>query len=143
MTAPKSQQQLTDAIESLVDAYIGEIRCSAEAALERAFARNATAKKTKRIRTSPAGKAKATTSTGIVRRSGEELAELGEQLYAQVCAHPGEAMTVFAQEMGMSVCELHRPMSKLKAEGRIRSVGERNMTRYFPSGGRRSRGSGP
>ena len=137
MTAPKSQRQLTDAIEDLVDAYIGEIRRGAEAALEHAFARNATAKRTKRNRTSPVGKAKAATSTRTVRRSAEDLAELGEE----ICAHPGESMTVFAQEMGISARELQRPMSKLKAEGRIRRVGERNLTRYFPSVGRRSRGS--
>ena len=141
MTGPKSQRQLTDAIEDLVDAYIGEIRRGAEAALEPAFARNATAKRTKRNRTSPVGKAKAATSTRTVRRSAEDLAELGEELYAQICAHPGESMTVFAQEMGISARELQRPMSKLKAEGRIRRVGERNLTRYFPSVGRRSRGS--
>ena len=41
-------------------------------------------------------------------------------------------MTMFAAELGMSVHELHRPMSVLRRKGRVRSVGQRRMMRYFP-----------
>jgi hypothetical protein len=42
--------------------------------------------------------------------------------------------------MGETVQTLQRPMAKLKAEGRVRSVGERHLTRYFPAVGRASPG---
>lgn len=55
-----------------------------------------------------------------------------ERLYRAVCAHPGETMAVLMVDAGASVRELNRPMNQLKASGRIRSVGSRNHTRYFP-----------
>jgi len=42
-------------------------------------------------------------------------------------------MVVFADEAGVAARALERPMAKLKAEGRVRSVGQRNLTRYFPA----------
>lgn len=48
-------------------------------------------------------------------------------------------MTVFSEELGQSVRSLQRPMSKLRTEGRVRCVGERNMARYFPDAGQRSK----
>ena len=41
-------------------------------------------------------------------------------------------MQTLAREMSLTSELLYLPMSKLKAEGRVRSVGERNYTRYFP-----------
>ena len=66
------------------------------------------------------------------RRTPEEIAELGERFYAAVCAKPGEKMRVLSVEVGASADELHRPMTLLKREGRVRSVGQRPQTRYFP-----------
>lgn len=138
MTSPKPQRHLADAIEDLVDAYICEIRRHAESALERAFSRSRTTRDVKSTRARAAGKS-VTTAVGA-RRSSEELVELRERLYEQICARPGESMTVFAEDLCMPARDLQRPMSKLKAEGRVRSVGERNMTRYFPSvGGRKKK----
>ena len=138
MTASKSPQHLSAAIESLVDDYIREVRRDAEAALERAFVRNQPHGKGK---STPEKALKRMSAEGIPRRSTEDLAKLRDRLYELVCAHPGAAMTVFAEALGLSVRELNRPMAKLKAEGRVRRVGERNMSRYFPSVGRRSHGS--
>jgi hypothetical protein len=47
-------------------------------------------------------------------------------------------MTMFASELEMSVRELNRPMSRLKREGRVRSVGQRHLMRYFPAVGRKA-----
>jgi hypothetical protein len=41
-------------------------------------------------------------------------------------------MAVLAPVVGASPRELGRPMAVLKAAGRVRSVGQRHMTRYFP-----------
>jgi hypothetical protein len=51
-----------------------------------------------------------------------------------VRAHPGETMVVLAPQLGASADDLHRPMSLLKRSGRVRSVGQRHQTRYFPMG---------
>ncbi len=60
------------------------------------------------------------------------MARLGERLYETVCAKPGETMAVLAADLGATPRELWRPMSQLKRDGRVRSVGARSFTRYFP-----------
>jgi hypothetical protein len=72
---------------------------------------------------------------GGKRRRSAEVSELGERLYRAVCAHPGEGMAALAGELGASARELHRPMALLKQAGRVRSVGQRHQTRYFPRTG--------
>ena len=47
-------------------------------------------------------------------------------------------MVVLAAEVGATVRDLERPAKRLKKAGRIRTVGERNMTRYFPLPARKS-----
>jgi len=126
MAKTTSNEELAQRIEQLVLEHIAESRRVAEEALERAFA-SATP--------TPPKARSATTSkrrTGGRRRPPREVAALGEKLYAAVCAHPGEGMAVLAKEVSASVRELHRPMTHLKNAGRVRSVGSRNHTRYFP-----------
>jgi len=66
------------------------------------------------------------------RRAGADLAALGERFYGALCAKPGETMTVLAAEVGASARELHRAVARLKKAGRVRAVGQRAHTRYFP-----------
>jgi predicted transcriptional regulator len=139
MGSLKNEQHLAAAIENLVDEYISALRVTAEFAIHQAFSKSKTSRrpKTRGAETS-AGSKRISVSA---RRPAEVMAELSERLYAEVSARSGESMAVYADAVGVSVRELHRPMSKLKAEGRVRSVGERNATRYFVALGRRSRGS--
>ena len=60
------------------------------------------------------------------------MAGLAERLYEAVCANPGETMAVLIAKVGGSARTLHRPMWLLKRSERVRSVGERQHTRYFP-----------
>jgi hypothetical protein len=136
MKTPKTPDQLAEAIEALVSSYVTAGREAAVGAMERAFSMPAS---TGRRRARPAGQAERRSMSP--RRAPEEIARLSEQLYELVCAHPGESMTYFAEQTGMRTETLHVPMSKLKAAGRVRSVGQRSLTRYFPAVGRRSRGS--
>ena len=125
MTHAASNQELGQRIERLVQEQIEAIHRSAREALERAFTPRppATEKALQRgNRTPRAGK----------RRAPGEVSALGERLYQEVCAKPGEAMAVLARELGASVRELHRPMALLKQAGRVKSVGQRSNTRYFP-----------
>ena len=68
------------------------------------------------------------------RRSREELAALEERLYEAIRRHPGETMAVIAPAVGATAGELNRPATSLRGKGRVRSVGQRQYTRYFPMG---------
>lgn len=69
------------------------------------------------------------------RRTKVELAELAERFYAVLCKHPGATMAVLAPKVGALPRELHRPVALLKRASRVRSVGERQWTTYFPMAG--------
>jgi hypothetical protein len=42
-------------------------------------------------------------------------------------------MVELAEVMGVGLRSLQGPMAKLKAEGRVRTVGQRHLTRYYPA----------
>jgi len=116
---------LGERIEQLVREHIEASRRAANAAVQRAFACSSS---------SPRSKMAQTTGRAIGRRRAPtEVAALGERLYEAVCAEPGETMSVLGPRLGKTPRELHRPMMLLKHAGRVRSVGERHQTRYFPA----------
>jgi len=43
-------------------------------------------------------------------------------------------MAVIAPAVGATAGELNRPATSLRGKGRVRSVGQRQYTRYFPMG---------
>lgn len=126
-----SIEELESQIEQLVATHLACVRASAAAAVARAFgAQTPDPKPTRRRRSSPNG-----------RRTPEQIEALGERIYEAVCADAGQTMSVLAPRLEASPSELKRPMTRLKRAGRIRSVGQRHQTRYFPmaegSGSRR------
>jgi len=66
------------------------------------------------------------------RRSSAEIEALETQLMEAVWAAPGEAMSVLAPRLGVSPGQLQVPVARLKATGRLKTVGSRQFTRYFP-----------
>lgn len=66
------------------------------------------------------------------RHTPAVLAALGERFYSAVCATPGETMAFLATQLGTTARHLERPVAQLERAGRVRSVGERSHTRYFP-----------
>jgi hypothetical protein len=66
------------------------------------------------------------------RRAPAEIAAVCERLYQAVCVKPGESKAVLAAAVGLSAQELDRPMNHLKKSARVRTVGLRHFTRYFP-----------
>lgn len=129
MRNPSTPEQLADAIESLVASYLDEVRVAAQRAVERSLTRVAAA----RAPSNRSDTGRAAPRSGAKRRSQTELDEVCEKLCKQVRARPGESMVALAEEMGMPMSALQRPMAKLRAEGRVRSVGQRHLTRYFPA----------
>jgi hypothetical protein len=128
MTNTTNPQELCKRIEHLVEEYISATRVAARAAVDRAFATAATpsAKPSRPTTTAPAR------SRGGARRAADEIGTLSERLYEAVYRMPGETMTVIAPTVGATARELNRPMLRLKQAGRVRSVGTRHATRYFP-----------
>jgi hypothetical protein len=120
---------LEQRIEQLVREHIATIQRGAREAIDRAFA-GATGAVRK-----PAQTVAIAATPGSKRRARTEIAAIGEGLYRMVCAHPGEGIVALASELGVSARELHRPMALLRQAGRVRSVGQRHLTRYFPRTG--------
>lgn len=130
MTNTTIHQELGQRIERLVQEHVAAIHQMAREALDRAFVNTARSRVAeRRVRERPVSSSKRK------RRAPAEVSALGERLYRVVCAHPGEGIAVLARELGVSALELHRPMTLLRQEGRVRSVGQRHNTRYFPRAG--------
>jgi hypothetical protein len=124
--------ELTEQIEQLVRNHIESTRIAAAAAIERAFA-TTPRDGSKRLRVGGAGPcASRVRASAAPRRAGEELAALGEKFYAVLCRNPGETMTTLASQVGATPRTLQVAVARLKRAGRVRSVGQRQHTRYFP-----------
>lgn len=122
--------ELVGAIEKLIGSYMDGVRGAAQQAVDRALARSAGAGRALRSR----GKtACATSATRAGRRTAAELAEICDTLCDLVRARPGASMAELAGQMGAQALRLQRPMARLKSMGRVRSVGQRHLTRYYPT----------
>ena len=130
-----TEQDLAGQIEDLVHAHIDKLWRSAANAVERGFGRTATPTKPRAAAETTKAKKRRAPSC---RREPEAVQVLAERLHAAVVETPGESMAVLAARIGASVRDLHRPMTNLKRSGRLRSVGTRNRTRYFPLVGERN-----
>lgn len=122
-------ERLEQQIECLIREHLAECARRAMQAVERGFS---AARRTAPRRAEVVRRAEGQ------RRSVEEIGALAERLATAVCAKPGSTMVALASEVGASVRELERPAQRLKKAGRIRTVGERNATRYFPLPPRKS-----
>jgi hypothetical protein len=123
MTNTKRDQGLGERIEQMVREHLAASRKEAKDAIERVF---------ETARATASAPRRRGSTEGQKRRASAEVAALGERFYEVVCAKPGEAMAVLSAEVGASARELHRSVTLFKQVGRVRAVGERNHTRYFP-----------
>jgi len=130
-TKTMNHGDLADGIERLVREYISTIQLAAEGAVERAVAAGGAG----RAMSSAKQRAEARSRQGG-RRPSDEIGALSERLYEAVCRLPGETMAVIAPTIGSTARELNRPMLLLKRAGRLRSVGTKHKTRYFPMASR-------
>jgi hypothetical protein len=114
-------------IEQIIQEHIAECRKAAQEAMERAFAAATT------VPSFPSAKVSARRERKAGRRrTRAELAALSDRLHEAVCANPGETMAALALRLKTPARELHRPMANLKSLDKVRHVGERHLTRYFP-----------
>lgn len=128
MKTPNTTMELAVAIESLIGSYMDGVRVAAQQAVERAVRGTVAEGQPRRQKqggTDPA--------TRMSRRAAPTLAEMCNTLSEVVRANPGASMVTIAEKMGAKSVDLQWPMAKLKSAGRVRSVGQRSMTRYYPA----------
>jgi hypothetical protein len=130
MTTKSLEEKIGSAVERLVREHLAECEAAAAAAVHEAFGRAARPGSKRRGGTPAPGRRRSPSR----RRGREEIAQLEERLYQAICAHPGETMVVIAEAVGATPRELNRPATLLRDAGRVRSVGQRQYTRYFPIG---------
>jgi hypothetical protein len=133
---------LNSQFESLLREQKAACRAAALAALDRVFpadictsaGASRPGKKGKKGKRKSSGRRNRTVGDSTVpRRSHAEMVELGERLFKAICAKPGQPKTVLAGELDLSTGELDRPMNYLRSSGKVRAVGQRHLTRYFPA----------
>ena len=121
------ERKLEQQIEVVVKEYLHACRQIARSTIERALGGTAAAPKAKPV------VAKDKSAKPAIKRSRAEIEGLQSKLYAAVAAQPGETMRVLAEGIGATPAELQVPVAKLKKQERIRTVGTRQFTRYFPT----------
>lgn len=122
------EQKIETAVEQLLREHLAACEAAASTAVRAAFRRASGPSKS-------AGRGKPLPSRSrsrAPRRSPDEIAALGERLCEAIRRNPGETMSVIAPAVGASPRELNRPATLLRRAGRVRSVGQRHATRYFP-----------
>ncbi len=132
MNSTNASQGLGEKIETVIQAHLSQLRNEITESINRAFAADTAVPK--RI---PA--AAKSVRSGTQRREPSELNAMAEEFHAAVCENPGATMTALAAKLGRSAVQLSRPVARLKQAGRVRSVGERQFTCYFPGVGERAR----
>ena len=125
-TTQSLEQKIERAVEQIVREHLAACEAAAAVAVRAGFERASKAS----AKSSPRRSPRAPSS----RRSREEMAALEERLYEAIRRHPGETMALIAPAVGATARELHRPATTLRQQGRVRSVGQRQYTRYFPMG---------
>ena len=129
MRATSQIEVLEERIEQVVREHIAAVRAGVEAAVARAFAES-----TGRLPQAAAPKARTPTQRPPNRRrTQEEVAAWADRLCAAVHTMPGETMTRLAPHVGATPQELSLPVEHLRRAGRVRTVGQRQHTRYFPT----------
>ena len=132
-TKTMNHGDLAQGIEHLVRDYISTIRIAAQGAIERAVAASVGG-----VASPSAKKQRRPSAREGTRRPSDEIGALSERFYEALCRSPGEKMGVLAPMIGATARDLNRPMLVLKRAGRIRSVGTKHATRYFPMAPRSS-----
>lgn len=120
---------LAKQIEDLVRQHVDALRASAAAAVARAFA---AAPLPLSARTSMSPRPARVRKKAAPRRAPEELLALGERFYAVLCRRPGETMTTLAPEVGVPPRVMQVAVGRLRREGRVRVIGKKQHTRYYP-----------
>ncbi len=138
-TTKSLEQKFEIAMEQLVREHLAACEAAAAVAVRIAFQRasnssSKSSRKSTRSRSSASRRSRSIARAPSPRRSRDEITALEERLYEAIRRHPGETMAVIAPAVGATGRELNLPATRLRNNGRVRSVGQRQHTRYFPMG---------
>lgn len=126
-TTKSLEQKIAMAVEQLVREHLAACEAAAAAAVRAGFERASSKPSSEPSRPKSA-------RAPAPRRSRATMAALEERLYDAIRRHPGETMAVIGPAAGATARALNRPATSLRDQGRVRSVGQRHHTRYFPMG---------
>jgi hypothetical protein len=121
-----TNHDLAKEIEDLVRQHVDTLRTTAAAAVTRAFT---TVARHEPERAPNVARRRAKSSP---RRASGELIALGERFYAVLCRHPGETMAALAPQVGVAPRVLQVAVTRLRRDGRVRVIGKKQHTRYYP-----------
>ena len=116
---------LSTEIESAIQQIVEASHAAAQQALDRALGRGSAPRR--RARPRPASGRR-----GYKKRSTQEVSALAEQFYSAVCERPGQTIGVLADALELPTAQLRASVSVLRRGGRVRTVGNKQHTRYFP-----------
>lgn len=131
--------QLSQEFEQAIQQVIEASHKAVLAAVNEAFSRYSVASPEKAevpVATTPRSHKRKGRDKGVkkevVYRSEEEIIKLAEALFAWVEKNPGCPMREIAEALGYTPAELKAPAQRLKRADRIRTIGKRGGTRYYP-----------
>ena len=130
MKAPKNEKELAKAIDSLVTSYMRVVRENAAEAVIRGI--SPSRMNTKKAKARRRNERRPAKETGA-QRSAAEIVEVSESLHEFIRKHPGQTMLQIAEAMDTTTDALRHPMRRLKDSNRVRSLGKRAQTCYFPA----------
>jgi hypothetical protein len=123
-----NEQRLQQQFDRAIQEYVAASQASAMAAMERAFCAMGPHPRAKSGAARVRGPRKASK-----RRTASELTALSEQLFNVIAAQRGEPIGPLSAQLNTSAKTLERAVARLRQDGRIRTVGERQRMRYFPT----------
>jgi hypothetical protein len=124
-----TNDELAEQIERLVRGHLAALHTAVAGAVARVFSATSTAAGGPPPQRTRVASARAKPAP---RRAVEEVVALAEAFYAALRRSPGETMATLAAQVGASPRALQVAVARLKRAGRVRAVGQRQFTRYFP-----------
>lgn len=130
------EQQIRARTEAFADELTELVKRAALESVSRALGSSTPVRATARAKASK-GRVSAAQARADARKKGEKrtpesLQALTEELYAQVKSETGRRIEEIAQAMGVSTKELVLPAKKLLEGKRIKTVGHKRATKYYP-----------
>ena len=122
-----NEEQLEEQIAKALSSYFEAGQQIARTALERALSGKPNVSSSRSMAKAPRDRARQR------KRSRAVIDQLCESFCAAVSAHAGESMKFLAERVGERPTALSVVVSRLKRADRIRTVGSRQFTRYFPA----------
>ena len=102
---------------------------AAQAVLDEVFSQRT---KIHRVAKNDAGRRTSGPNRFNVRRSPADIGALADCLMQEIWASPGQTITALSSRMEVRAAELKVPIRRLKRQGKLRTAGVHQFTRYFP-----------